>query len=73
MTLLAYYNKEAKDDSDDFVTSVFHDWRPTVEEARVFQLRATMVDEKITRLGILVSEAPQAPPLLPRYVRTHRE
>jgi hypothetical protein len=54
---LAYYNEKAKEDSDDFTGCVFHTWQTAMEEGREFQLPATMTDEEIERLGILVSEA----------------
>jgi hypothetical protein len=55
---LDFYNEEAKDDSEDFVRRVFHDWQTTMEEGREFQLSATMTDKEIERLTILVSEVP---------------
>jgi hypothetical protein len=30
---LAFYNEEAKDDNEDLVSCVFHDWQTTMEEA----------------------------------------
>lgn len=65
---LAYHNEEAKDDSDDFVAYVFHDWQAAMAEGRKFNLPATMTDEEIERLCVLLSEVdrPVQPPL-PRY------
>jgi hypothetical protein len=53
---LAYHNEEAKDDSDDFVTCVFHDWHVAMVEGRKFDFPPAMTDEEIERLGVLVSE-----------------
>jgi hypothetical protein len=64
---LAYYDEDAKDDSDDFVHNVLHDWQSAMEEGREFQLPVTMANDEIARLGILVSEVPHAPLPLPRY------
>jgi hypothetical protein len=33
---LAYYNREAKDDTDDFVGFVFHNWQAAMEEGMEF-------------------------------------
>jgi hypothetical protein len=30
---LAFYNEKAKDDNEDLVSCVFHDWQTTMEEA----------------------------------------
>jgi hypothetical protein len=63
-----YYNEETKDDSNDFVGYVFHEWKTTMEEGREFQLPTTMRDEEFKRLGILVLEVDRkARPPLPRY------
>jgi hypothetical protein len=34
---LAYHSEEAKDDSDDFVAVVFHEWQQAFEEGRNFE------------------------------------
>jgi hypothetical protein len=33
---LAYYNEEAKDNSDDIIATVFYDWRTARKEGREF-------------------------------------
>jgi hypothetical protein len=58
------HNEEAKDDSDDFIACIFHEWEPTMAEGRKFKFPATMTDDEIERLGILVSEVYRP---LPRY------
>ncbi|KAK1679789.1 hypothetical protein QYE76_040637 [Lolium multiflorum] len=62
---LAYHNEEAKDDSDDCVACIFQEWQLAMAEGREFEYPATMTDDKITRLGVLVSEVdrPVQPPL----------
>ncbi|KAM0924360.1 hypothetical protein ACQ4PT_004980 [Festuca glaucescens] len=65
---LAYHNEEAKDDSDDFVAYVFHDWQAAMAEGRKFNFPPKMTDEEIERLGVLVSEVDRSvQPPLPRY------
>jgi hypothetical protein len=65
---LAYHHEEAKDDSDDFVACVFHDWQAAMAEGRKFNLPATMTHKEIESLGVLMSEVdrPVQPPL-PQY------
>jgi hypothetical protein len=49
-------NEEAKDDVDDFIARLFHDWQEAMAEGRKFDLPPTMTDEEIERPGILVSQ-----------------
>jgi hypothetical protein len=65
---LAYHNEEVKDDSDDYVAAIFHEWQQALAEGRVFEFPENMTDDEMAKLGVLVSEndAPVQPPL-PRY------
>nr|XP_051211115.1 sulfated surface glycoprotein 185-like [Lolium perenne] len=65
---LAYHNKEAKDDSDDYVACIFQEWQLAMAEGREFEYPDNMTDDEIARLGVLISEVdrPVQPPL-PRY------
>jgi hypothetical protein len=65
---LAYHNEEAKDNSDDYVTCIFQEWRLAMAEGREFEYPEEMTDDKIARLGVLVLEFdPPVQPPLPRY------
>jgi hypothetical protein len=57
-----------KDDSDDYVAAVFHEWQQAMAEGRNFEFPENMTDDEMAKLGVLVSEndAPVQPPL-PRY------
>jgi hypothetical protein len=64
--VLAYHNKEAKDDSANFVACVFQDWQAAMAEGRKFDFALPMTDEKIERFSVLVSQVvrPVQPPPL---------
>jgi hypothetical protein len=65
---LAYHSEEVKDDSEDYVGLVFHEWQQAMAEGRNFEFPDNMTDDEMAKLGLLVSEydAPVQPPL-PRY------
>jgi hypothetical protein len=58
---------EGNDGSQDFVGSVCHKWQTCMDDGREFQPPATMTDDEIEMLIILVAEALEPPPPLPRY------
>jgi hypothetical protein len=65
---LAHHNEEVKEDSDDYVADVFHEWQQAMAEGRTFDFPENMTDDEMAQLGVLVSEndTPVQPPL-PRY------
>ncbi|KAK1601127.1 hypothetical protein QYE76_007888 [Lolium multiflorum] len=66
---LAYHNVEVKDDSDDYVAAVFHEWQQAMAEGRTFDFPENMTDDEMAKLGVLVSEndAPVQLPLPARH------
>jgi hypothetical protein len=52
---LTYYNEEAKDDNDDYVTCIFQEWKLVMAESRKFDPEE-ITDDEIARLGVIVSE-----------------
>jgi hypothetical protein len=65
---MAYHNEQAKNDSDDFVSCIFHEWKAATAEGHEFNLPQAMADKEIEKLGVLVlrvDQAVQTP--LPRY------
>jgi hypothetical protein len=53
---LPYHNEEAKEDSDDFVACIFHEWQASKAEGREFDLPPAMTDDEIANLSVLVSQ-----------------
>jgi hypothetical protein len=51
---MAYHKEEAKENNDDFIACVFHDWQAAMTEGRKFEFPTAMTDEEIEKLGVLV-------------------
>jgi hypothetical protein len=50
---------ETRDDSNNFVASIFHEIQMAQQEGRQIKLPEEQNEDEATRLGILISEMPQ--------------
>jgi hypothetical protein len=64
-------DRVVQNDSDDFVTSMFHAIHMTLEEGRKIELPEEQTEEEAMRLGILMSELLNSPPPMPWYNVEH--
>jgi hypothetical protein len=57
----------SRDDSDDFVGSIFHVIQMAQQEGRQIELPEELTEDETTRLALLMAEMPQPPPPMRQY------